>query len=72
MADFRPRTGRQISRADRDDVPGSSPVAQAAGKRFQRGVSLYRGEDWVPFGAGMDALPVSALWHLGAEKAPTA
>lgn len=50
-----------------NDFRGLHQLAQAAGKRFLRGVLLYRGEDWLPFGPKMYALPVSAVWRLGAQ-----
>lgn len=48
------------------DFRGLHKLAQAAGRRFHRGVLVYRGERRLPFGSKMDALPVSALWRLGA------
>lgn len=32
--------------------------------KFQRGVVLYQGEAMVPFGEGIFALPISALWRV--------
>lgn len=33
------------------------------GNRFHRGVLLYTGQESVPFGTGLYALPVGALWR---------
>jgi len=33
------------------------------GKRFLRGIILYTGDQVVPFGSNLYALPVSALWR---------
>jgi predicted AAA+ superfamily ATPase len=41
-------------------------LAQSAGPRFHRGVLLYAGVEIIPFGPKLHALPVSALWQLGA------
>lgn len=38
-----------------------------AGGDFKRGIVLHRGAHKVPFGKDMVALPVSALWRLGAQ-----
>ncbi len=42
--------------------------AEATKKRFQRGVILYTGSEALRFGPGLHALPVSAVWRLGAEN----
>jgi predicted AAA+ superfamily ATPase len=71
-----PRVGRHIvgievkSKAtlDADDFRGLRVLAEAAGERFHRGVVLYMGTESLPFGKQMDALPVTALWRLGAER----
>lgn len=44
--------------------------AEATGKRFHRGVLLYTGSESVAFGPNLHALPVSALWRLGAQPVP--
>lgn len=36
------------------------------GRDFVRGVVLYNGERALPFGNRLVAMPVSALWRLGA------
>ncbi len=53
------------------DFAGLHALRDAAGVRFRRGVVLYTGSDTVPFGEGLTALPVSALWSAQAS-APTA
>jgi len=40
---------------------------EATGKRFWRGIVLYAGWQAVPFGERLYALPISALWRLGAR-----
>lgn len=49
------------------DFKGLRTLAEALGKRFQRGVVLYTGSECIPFGPRLHALPVSALWRLGAH-----
>ena len=46
----------------RNDASGLRAFADAAGKRFLRGVLLYGGSEVLPFGKDIVALPVSALW----------
>jgi predicted AAA+ superfamily ATPase len=41
-------------------------LRDVAGTRFHRGIILYTGREALPFGSGLWALPVSALWHVGA------
>ncbi len=50
----------------RKDLRGLDDLAQATGNRFHRGILLYTGSNVIPFGANLHALPISALWHLGA------
>jgi hypothetical protein len=40
-----------------------------AGRRFRRGIVLYTGAEIVPFGAGLFALPVEALWRWNGQPA---
>jgi predicted AAA+ superfamily ATPase len=49
------------------DFKGLRALADAAGRRFRRGIVLYTGTEVVPFGAGLFALPVEALWRWGAQ-----
>lgn len=55
---------------DGRDFRGLRSLAEAAGDRFVRGVVLYAGATSVPFDARFMALPMEALWRLGALKAP--
>ena len=45
-----------------DDLKDLKALAELAGKRFQRGIVLYTGQDAIPFGSRIHALPVSSLW----------
>jgi predicted AAA+ superfamily ATPase len=49
------------------DLKGLTALREVAGKRFHRGVVLYTGRETLPFGSDLWALPVSALWQLGAH-----
>ncbi len=51
---------------ERRDVAGLEALAAAAGARFVRGIVLYAGEEPVQFGPKIWALPIEALWTLGA------
>lgn len=46
------------------DFMGLRMLAQSAGDRFVRGVLLYGGEDVIPFGHDLYAIPHSALWQI--------
>jgi len=48
---------------DAGDLRGLRCLAEQTGKRFHRGVVLYRGRETVPFGKNMHAVPVQALWQ---------
>jgi len=50
------------------DVAGLSAFREDAGKRFVRGILLYTGTEVLPFGPGMYAMPMSALWS---DQAPS-
>jgi predicted AAA+ superfamily ATPase len=50
------------------DFRGLRALAEQAGKAFQRGVLLYTGSASVPFGPALHALPMSAIWRLGAHS----
>jgi predicted AAA+ superfamily ATPase len=52
---------------DAGDFKGLETLRQAAGKRFGRGVVLHTGREALPFGSDLWALPMSALWQLGAR-----
>ena len=45
-----------------EDFKGLRGLKAAAGSRFQRGVVLYLGRESLPFGDGLAAVPVTALW----------
>lgn len=45
------------------DFRGLKKLAAAVGKRFTSGVVLYDGETLTPFGDGLYAVPISALWQ---------
>lgn len=47
------------------DFKGLKALAEAVGDRFHRGVLLYTGQEPLPFGERMHALPVSTLWRFG-------
>lgn len=51
------------------DFKGLRALAQAAGRRFHRGIVLYTGPEVVPFGPHLHALPVQWLWRWGARPA---
>ena len=51
------------------DFRGLKALREADGKRFHRGVVLYTGHELLPFGPGLWALPISALWHPGRKNA---
>jgi len=44
------------------DVRGLQAMANAAGKRWVRGVVLYTGTEVIPFAANLHGLPLSQLW----------
>ena len=52
---------------DGSDFRGLRTLAEAAGKRFRRGVVLYTGGQTVPFAANLHALPMEALWSAPAR-----
>ena len=45
-----------------DDFKGLRWLQKQLDKRFLRGIVLYTGEEVVPFGEELYAIPVSALW----------
>jgi predicted AAA+ superfamily ATPase len=48
------------------DFNGLKVLADAAGRRFHRGIVLYTGTEIVPFGPRLHAIPIDALWRWGA------
>jgi predicted AAA+ superfamily ATPase len=47
------------------DFKGLKYLGDLLGKRFLRGIVLYTGDQPVPFGSNLYALPVSTLWRTG-------
>lgn len=50
------------------DFKGLKVLSLTLGEGFRRGVVLYTGQSVVPFGKNLHALPVSALWKIGAKQ----
>ncbi len=50
------------------DFKGLQTMSECLGPRFHRGIVLYTGNEFIPFGKNMQAMPVSVLWTLGALK----
>lgn len=48
-----------------DFFAGMKLLRKEAGKKFQRGIVLYTGNETVAFEPDLVALPVSALWEIG-------
>jgi predicted AAA+ superfamily ATPase len=48
----------------RDDFRGLRHLADRLGERFRAGIVLYAGEQQLPFGDRLTALPMAALWTL--------
>lgn len=44
------------------DFRGLRTLAEVAGPRFRRGVLLYLGQETVPFGPSLYAMPLASLW----------
>ena len=49
------------------DAGGLMAFAEEVGPRFVRGVILYLGDQVIPYGARVHALPLAAIWRLGAQ-----
>lgn len=47
-----------------DDFAGLRMLGELAGDRMRRGIVLYTGDETVPFGPTLAAVPVHALWSL--------
>ena len=45
-----------------DDFKGLRALHETVGKRFLRGIILYAGSEFIPFGSEFYALPINALW----------
>ncbi|MFQ5740443.1 MAG: ATP-binding protein, partial [Acidobacteriota bacterium] len=50
------------------DFRGLETLREVARERFYRGVVLYAGREALPFGKRLHAIPISALWRLGASS----
>lgn len=57
------------SSVSQEDFKGLRWLEETAKKRFHRGVVLYTGTETHRFGKNMYALPMTALWGLGATQA---
>ncbi|HXC24636.1 MAG TPA: ATP-binding protein [Gemmatimonadaceae bacterium] len=44
------------------EFAGLRHLAERVGTRFVRGIVLYGGTDWLPFGPDLYAVPIGALW----------
>lgn len=53
---------KAASTVDAGDLKGLRELAEAAGRRFVRGIVLYGGAQVVPFARNLHAAPVHALW----------
>ena len=53
------------------DFRGLEALRETAGRQFHRGVLLYTGQETLPFGPRLHAVPMSALWQLGAQPLDT-
>lgn len=53
---------KATGRISPDDFKGLSDLADATGKRFRTGALLYQGNQVVPFGPKMWAVPLTAMF----------
>lgn len=54
---------KSTASVDQNDFKGLKRLAELAGKKFQRGIVLYGGENMVGgFGENLQAVPLSAVW----------
>jgi len=54
------------------DFRGLETLRELAGARFHRGVVLHAGSETLPFGDRLFAMPVDAIWRLGASASERA
>jgi predicted AAA+ superfamily ATPase len=54
---------KSAGQVDARDFRGLKALAEAAGRRFRRGVVLYTGRGVVPFGKDLHAVPLDAIWR---------
>ncbi len=59
LAGVEVKAGATVTAAD---FRGLKKLKEGAGKRFKAGVVLYDGETALPFGEGLQAVPLSELW----------
>ena len=45
------------------DLSGLKTLADDTGKRFVRGIVLYTGHEYVPFGKNLIAIPINSIWN---------
>ena len=50
------------------DFKGLRLLSEALGKTFHRGVCFYTGSQVIPFASNLHALPLDAMWQMGAES----
>lgn len=50
-----------------DDFKGLRALQETTGKRFHRGIVLYAGSEVLAFGPGLWAMPIGAVWQIGAK-----
>jgi len=53
---------------DQQDFKSLRYFRELAGSNFHRGIVLYTGDNIVSFDSNLHAVPVSALWQLGASR----
>lgn len=60
---------KSASTVNANDFKGIQHLRSLVGDRFHRGVIFYMGHESVPFGDGLYALPIGALWRMVKEGA---
>jgi predicted AAA+ superfamily ATPase len=63
---------KSAARLDRHDTRGLAFLRDRLGERFARGVVLYSGQQTLPAGDRLWAMPIDALWRWGAVQIPHA
>ena len=53
---------KSSAKVDKKDLSGLRLLAEMTGERFRQGCVLYRGNEVVPFGRDLYAVPVEYLW----------
>ena len=61
---------RSSTKVEKRDFRGLEFMRDQFGERFVRGILLYTGEQTLPFGDRLWAMPVDALWRWGAAPSP--